>query len=213
VSLRTQAGNADDLLMSRLHGPDWYARAAAARGRRPVHLAVTAAAAVALTAVLTGRRSTARLAVAGWLLGTADFAWQRIAPGPRDRAEVRRMLVTSAAIPVAATWHSARGWWHHRRATPWRGLPDLVLLPRSLVVDAPGAREQLDRLRAEGVRVRLAGSGAAEGTAGAAADEVRLEQLLGPWDRWDAGPGERRLSVRPGAPLDEVVEAVLGGRW
>ena len=165
---------------------------------------------LALTASLAGRRSTARLAVLGWLLGTADFAWQRIAPGPRDRAEVRRMLVTSAAIPVAATWHSARGWWGHRRAQPWRGLPDLVLLPRALVVDGsapplplPGARGQLDRLRAEGVRVRLADTWD---------DEDALERLLGPWDRWDA-PAERRLSVGRGAPLDEVVESVLGGRW
>jgi hypothetical protein len=180
--------------------------------------------------LLAGRRSTARLAVAGWLLGTAGFAWQRSAPGPRDLAEVRRMLVTSAAIPVAATWHSVRGWWGHRRAAPWRGVPDLVVLPRSLVVDEsapprplPGARRQLDRLRAEGVRVRLAGSdgdtdgdtdGDADGDADGDVDgKDRLERLLGPWDGWDAGPDERRLSLGPGASLGEAVEAVLGGSW
>jgi hypothetical protein len=158
-------------------------------------------------------------------VGTTSFAWQRIAPGPRDRAEVRRMLVTSAAIPAAATWHSARGCWRHRRAAPWRGLPDLVLLSRGLVVDEtapqsptplPGARRQLDRLRAEGVRVRLVDLGAPgsdSGGNGAASADDRWEHLLGPEDRWDAGPAERRLVVGPGAPLDEVVESVLGGRW
>ncbi|MEU3778878.1 glycosyltransferase, partial [Streptomyces sp. NPDC032472] len=44
VSVRTQAGNADDVLMGRLHGRGWRARAAAPLGRRPGHLAVTATA-------------------------------------------------------------------------------------------------------------------------------------------------------------------------
>ena len=43
ISLRVQAGNADDVLMRRLHGRGWRIRAAAALGRRPQHLAVTAA--------------------------------------------------------------------------------------------------------------------------------------------------------------------------
>ncbi len=42
VSVRAQAGNADDALMRALHGADWFERAGAARGRRPRHLAVTA---------------------------------------------------------------------------------------------------------------------------------------------------------------------------
>ncbi|MCW2682245.1 MAG: hydrolase, HAD-superfamily, subfamily, partial [Blastococcus sp.] len=48
ISLRVQAGNADDVLMRRLHGADWRTRADAPLGRRPQHTAVTAA---ALTAV------------------------------------------------------------------------------------------------------------------------------------------------------------------
>src|SRR3954447_21168069 len=44
VSVRVQAGNADDVLMRRLHGPGWRTRAEAPLGRRPQHLAVTAAA-------------------------------------------------------------------------------------------------------------------------------------------------------------------------
>src|SRR5918993_330216 len=48
VSVRVQAGNADDVLMRRLHGRDWRRRADAALGRRPQHTAVTAAALAAV---------------------------------------------------------------------------------------------------------------------------------------------------------------------
>src|SRR3954470_14172759 len=48
VSLRTQAGNADDVLMRRLHGTGWRDRADAPLGRRPQHLATTAAGVAAL---------------------------------------------------------------------------------------------------------------------------------------------------------------------
>src|ERR671913_289229 len=55
VSVRVQAGNADDVLMRRLHGPDWRRRADAALGRRPQHLAVTAAAGAAARLMLARR--------------------------------------------------------------------------------------------------------------------------------------------------------------
>ncbi|WP_461007085.1 glycosyltransferase family 2 protein, partial [Streptomyces capparidis] len=55
VSLRQQAGNADDVLMTRLHGRDWWHRAGAPRGRLPAHLAVTGAAAGALTCAAARR--------------------------------------------------------------------------------------------------------------------------------------------------------------
>src|SRR3954453_14953002 len=48
VSVRVQGGNADDVLMRRLHGRDWRKRADAPLGRRPQHLAVTAAGVAAL---------------------------------------------------------------------------------------------------------------------------------------------------------------------
>jgi HAD superfamily hydrolase (TIGR01662 family) len=137
----------------------------------------------------------------GWLAGTAELAWARIAPGPRDRREVRRMLLTSAAIPLAATWHSARGAWVHRRATPWRGLPELVLFDRdgtlvhdvpyngdpALVDPVPGARESLDRLRRLGVRVGLVSNQSGVGSGRITVDQVeavnaRLEQVVGPLD-------------------------------
>jgi len=220
VSLRTQAGNADDVLMRRLHGKDWYARAAAARGRRPAHLAGTAAAITAVLAAVAGRRRPAALAGAAWLAGTAMFAWQRIAPGPRTAPEVRRMLLTSAAIPFAASWHTLRGRWRHRGARQWQGLPDVVVVPRQVVLADPvagapvarsGAREQLDRLRSEGVRVRLAGDDAADD----AADDQRLEAALGPVDH-SADPGgsaERHVELDVAVPLDSLADAVLGARW
>src|SRR5687767_2319060 len=58
VSLRVQAGNADDVLMRRLHGPDWRERADAPLGRRPQHMAV-AAAALAAAGLAIARRPRA----------------------------------------------------------------------------------------------------------------------------------------------------------
>ncbi|WP_101257477.1 glycosyltransferase family 2 protein [Streptomyces barkulensis] len=123
VSLRTQRGNADDALMLRLHGPAWWRRAAAPRGRIRRHAAVTAAGLTALVSAAAGRRWAAALAGAGWLLGTAEFARARIAPGPRTREEVTTMLVTSALIPPLAVYHRLAGTLRHRAATPWEAGP------------------------------------------------------------------------------------------
>ncbi|WP_435741284.1 HAD-IIIA family hydrolase [Nocardioides sp. SYSU DS0663] len=201
ASLRQQAGNADDYLMRAVHGADWHVRAEAPLGRRPRHVAIVAAGALSVAAAVSGRRGTALAAGAAWLAGTADFAWARIQPGPRDRGEVRRMLLTSAAIPFAATYHSVRGILRHRGAGPWRGVPDLVLLDRdgTLVHDVPyngdpdlvrpveGAREALDRLRSLGVRLGMVTnqSGIARGLITreqADAVNARVEELLGPLD-------------------------------
>jgi HAD superfamily hydrolase (TIGR01662 family) len=201
VSVRVQAGNADDVLMRRLHGPGWRERAQAPLGRRPQHLAVTAAGLAAL-GLAAARRPRAALAAAGaWAAGTAEFAWARVAPGPCDRAEVTTMALTSAVIPPLATWHWLRGVVRHRRVAPWRGLPDLVLFDRdgTLVHDFPyngdpawvrpvdGAREALDALRARGVRVGVVSnqSGVARGII--TRDQVdacmrRLDELLGPFE-------------------------------
>src|SRR4051795_1852287 len=61
VSTRVQAGNADDVLMRRLHGPTWRERARAGGGRRPGHLAVTAAALGAVGLLVAGRPPAAAL--------------------------------------------------------------------------------------------------------------------------------------------------------
>jgi hypothetical protein len=110
VSLRLQAGNADDPLMRVLHGRAWRERAGVPRGRRPRHLATVLAGLIGLTGWARGRRRLAALGAAGWLAGTAEFAWARIAPGPRDARELVRMLLTSALIPPAATYHWLAGW-------------------------------------------------------------------------------------------------------
>jgi HAD superfamily hydrolase (TIGR01662 family) len=207
VSIRVQRGNADDMLMRRLHGRRWRDRAAAPAGRRAQHVATTAAAAASAVLALTGRQRWAAVAAAVWAAATADFAARRIAPGPRDAAEVTRMVLTSAVIPAAATWHSAAGLWRHRTAPPWRGAPDLVLFDRddtivanvpyngdpALVVPVTGARQALDRLRAAGVKVGVVTnqSGVADGRI--TPDQVdsvnaRVEELLGPMDVWRVCP-------------------------
>ncbi|MFI9544638.1 glycosyltransferase family 2 protein [Streptomyces sp. NPDC052016] len=114
VSLRAQRGNADDALMNRLHGRDWWTRAGAPRGRLPRHVLVTAAALTASACALTGRRRAAGVAGALWTLGTAEFALARIGPGPRTRHEITTMLSTSVLIPPVAVAHWVDGLLRHR---------------------------------------------------------------------------------------------------
>jgi glycosyltransferase involved in cell wall biosynthesis len=125
VSVRAQRGNADDALLRRLYGRDWRTALDIPPGRRPRHLAITAAAVLTTgslaVALLTRRRGAltgAAVAAAGWIAGTAEFAGARIGPGPRDRREVATMLVTSVAIPPVATAHWVRGWIRWRGARP-----------------------------------------------------------------------------------------------
>ncbi|MGY1609123.1 MULTISPECIES: HAD-IIIA family hydrolase [unclassified Geodermatophilus] len=232
VSVRVQAGNADDVLMRRLHGPGWRERAQAALGRRPQHLAVTAAG-LAAVGLAAARRPRAALAAAlAWAGGTAEFAWARIAPGPRDRAEVGTMALTSAVIPPLATWHWLRGVVRHRRVTPWRGLPDLVLFDRdgTLVHDFPyngdpawvrpvdGAREALDRLRARGVQVGVVSnqSGVARGIITREqvdACMARLDELLGPFGTVQVcphGPDDGCSCRKPAPGMVKAACAELG---
>jgi glycosyltransferase involved in cell wall biosynthesis len=109
ISVRLQAGNADDALMDALHGPGWRARAGAPPGRFRRHLAITAAAAVAVAAALAERRRVAAFSGAVYLAGTAELAWARIAPGPRTPDEVATMALTSALIPPAAVLYRLAG--------------------------------------------------------------------------------------------------------
>jgi glycosyltransferase involved in cell wall biosynthesis len=120
TSVRVQAGNADDVLMTRLHGRDWWQRAGAPRGRLPRHLAWTAAGSAALVCALLGRPRAAAYCAAAWLAGTAEFTAARVLPGPRTRDEILTMLLTGAAIPPAATWHWLRGRIVHRHVPPHR---------------------------------------------------------------------------------------------
>jgi histidinol-phosphate phosphatase family protein len=134
VSVRLQAGNADDVLMLALHGRGWRERAGVAGGRRARHLAVTGLGLLALGGLLVARRGwpqggvpqgglalprgttagwarwVAGVAGLGWLAGTGELALARIMPGPRTADEVATMAVTSLLLPPAATWHWLSGW-------------------------------------------------------------------------------------------------------
>jgi histidinol-phosphate phosphatase family protein len=135
-----------------------------------------------------------------WLAGTAELAWARIARGPRTRAEVGAMVLTSLLIPPAASWHRLRGEVACRRRS---ALPEAVLLDRdgTLIVDVPyngdpdrvrpmpGAREAVERLRSAGVPLAVVSnqSGVGRGLIGEHelnAVNQRVEQLLGPLGPW-----------------------------
>ncbi|MGK5552827.1 HAD-IIIA family hydrolase [Actinomadura kijaniata] len=205
ASVRAQAGNRDDALMTRLHGRGWRTRAREHRGRFGRHVATTAAGLLALAA-LPARRPAASGAAAVWAALTAEFAAARIRPGPRTPGEIARMLVTSVVIPPVAVAHRLRGELAHRGAGPWSPCP-VVLFDRddTLIHDVPyngdparvepvpGARAALDRLRRHGVRVGVVSnqSGVARGLI-TAADvgrvNARVERLLGPIDVWEFCP-------------------------
>ncbi|MEA2241039.1 MAG: hypothetical protein QOD24_595 [Solirubrobacteraceae bacterium] len=216
VSLRKQWGNADDVLMRELHGRHWRQRAGAPHGRLRMHLATAAVGTLAVVSLAARARRIQRLAGAAWLAATADFAWRRIAPGPRGSREVATMAVTSALIPFAATAAWAHGQLRKRalvrdterapRPRP-RPVADAVLLDRdgTLVVDVPyngdparveampGARAALDRLRAAGIPLAVISnqSGVGRGWIGEedlAAVNARVEDLLGPLGEWHVCP-------------------------
>jgi glycosyltransferase involved in cell wall biosynthesis len=118
ASVWAQAGNADDVLMRRRHGPCWRQAAIAPPGRLGWHVATTAC---GLTAVVAGAAGTRRIAVAaaaGWVALTAQFAWLRIRSGPATPDEISRMVITSIAIPPVATVHRLLGEWRYRRVEP-----------------------------------------------------------------------------------------------
>ena len=104
ISLRLQAGNRDDPLLAALHGRRWRGEDTP-RGRRPRHLATTACGLTALAGLALRRPVVARTGFAGWVIGTAELARARIAPGPRNPGEVAAMVATSVALPPVATWH------------------------------------------------------------------------------------------------------------
>jgi histidinol-phosphate phosphatase family protein len=160
---------------------------------------MTAAALTASGAALAGRRRLALLAAGLWLAGTAEFAWRRIAPGPRTAGEIASMALTSTLIPPLASWHWTRGLVARRR--PRR--PQAVLFDRdgTLVEDVPyngdpelvrpaaGARAALDRLRSESIPIAVVSnqSGIGRGILSPAQVEAvngRVEELLGPIGAW-----------------------------
>ncbi|TKK90829.1 glycosyltransferase [Herbidospora galbida] len=110
ASVRRQRGNADDALMRRVHGPGWRSRVGGS-GRLGRHVLTTAFGVAAIGSAVLARRAwwVPAVAFAGWAGLTAEFAWTRIAPGPRTAQEVIRMVATSVLIPPAACLHRLRG--------------------------------------------------------------------------------------------------------
>jgi histidinol-phosphate phosphatase family protein len=208
ASLHQQRGNADDVLMDRVHGRGWRHRAGAPLGRRPLHLLTTAFALTVPVAWLLRRRRVAAAAAAGWAVLTADFSWRRIRPGPRDRVEVLKMLTTSVAIPPAATWHWTRALLSRSGPRPGSGRrPAAVLVDRDgtivknvpyngdpdRVEPMPGAAAALRRLRRAGIPIAVITnqSGIGRGLVDRrAVDAVnaRIDTLLGPFDAWVVCP-------------------------
>ncbi|WP_214410069.1 glycosyltransferase family 2 protein [Sphaerisporangium fuscum] len=136
TSVRAQRGNADDALMRRLHGAGWRAAVGGVPGRFARHAMTTfmGVASIALLLAAGARREAGRrpgrlvqsrvrnttalgAAAAGlaWLGLTAEFAWARLAPGPRTPEEIVRMAVTSVVIPPVACAHRLRGELRARR--------------------------------------------------------------------------------------------------
>jgi histidinol-phosphate phosphatase family protein len=239
ISVRKQAGNADDALMAALHGRGWRERAEAPAGRFRAHAATTALGLTALAAAAARRPRAAAALGAAWLAATAQFAGARIARGPRTAEEIATMLVTSGLIPPVATAHRAAGHVRRRRllrdaarAPRAAARPHAVLLDRdgTLVVDVPyngdpervepmpGARQALDRLRAAGIPLAVVSnqSGIARGLL--SADEVaavnrRVEELLGPLGPWlvcPHGPDEGCDCRKPAPGLVLEAAARLG---
>jgi histidinol-phosphate phosphatase family protein len=217
ASLKAQAGNADDVLMGRLHGHGWLQRAGAAPGRRRGHMitssllasAVLAGAAGAVTT--GGRRAVLRRAALtaglGWLASTAEFTAARVLPGPRTRPETAEMAVTSVLIPPLAVGHWLRAQLRYRRVTPWPPPPAAVLFDRDgtlirdvpyngrpeLVEPMPGAAAAVARLRSAGIRLGIVTnqSGVGRGLITAAQMEAvnrRVDELLGPFGAWAVCP-------------------------
>jgi histidinol-phosphate phosphatase family protein len=203
TSVTLQAGNRDDVLMRALHGRRWRERAGAPRGRRPAHLAITAAGVAAVAFALAGRRRAATAASLAWLAGTAELAWRRIARGPRTLDEIARMVATSVALPAAASCHWLVGWAQLPGLLDSDTAPDAVLFDRdgTLVADVPyngdpdrvlpmpHAREALDRLRKRGVRIAVISNQSGVGRGLITHEQVRavnrrVEELIGPVDTW-----------------------------
>ncbi|MBW3574733.1 MAG: glycosyltransferase [Actinobacteria bacterium] len=123
VSVPLQAGNADDVVMRALHGPDWRLDAAAPPGRFARHAATTAVGLAAVASALAGRRRATAVAGIAWVAATAELAWARIGPGPRTPGEIGAMVATSVVLPPVATAHRMRGRLSLRRRLAAPGAP------------------------------------------------------------------------------------------
>ncbi len=203
-SVRAQAGNADNALMRRRHGPDWRGRTGEGHGRLAWHTATTVSAVAALAFTVAGRPRAAAVAAMAWLSATTRFATDRIRPGPGTAAEVLAMAVTSVLIPPAAVLHRIRGEIDVlRNGTSTRSPILAVLFDRddTLIRDVPyladfrrvqpisGAGAVLDVLRTSGILVGVVTNQSGVASGRISRDELRavnreVERRLGPFDTW-----------------------------
>jgi len=227
ISIRVQAGAADDALLRRLHGPNWRTLIETGRGRFRWHAITVSGAAAAVVALFTRHRRLAVTAGACWLVLTIDFLCRRLAPGPRPGddvfpAELRRMTVTSVLIPFAAVRHRLAGLLRYSGPTPaWPPPIVAVLFDRdgTLVHDVPynadpdkvrvvdGARALLDELRGRGIALGVISNQSGIGRALLTGAEVaavnrRIDAELGPFAVWKVCPHvvEDRCTCRKPMP-------------
>jgi histidinol-phosphate phosphatase family protein len=217
ISIRLQAGNADDVLMKALHGRNWRAKAGAPHGAFGRHVWATLAAACGTLAAFAGWKVLGRVAFAVWLTMTARFAWQRIAPGPRTIAETATLVATSIVIPPWALFYRLAGAMRlnaliadAQRAPKPTAVAVLLDRDGTLIADVPfnsdpervvplpGARSALERLRGAGLLTAVVSNQSGIGlgiltNADVARINARTEELLGP-----LGP----ILVCPHAPAD-----------
>jgi HAD superfamily hydrolase (TIGR01662 family) len=239
VSVRLQRGNADDALMLALHGWSWRRAAGVPRGARPLHLALSASGLVGLVGVLARRPVLAMVAIGGWAAGTADLVRRRIAPGPRTPREIATMLLSSLAIPPAATVHWFVGLGRAARLRSGPGpVPrvghgpqpvEAVLFDRdgTLVTDVPyngdpalvellpDARRSVERLREGGIRVGVVSNQSGVGRGLITTDQVervnrRVEELLGPFDVWGVCPHGPQAGCSCRKPAPGMVLEAMG---
>lgn len=230
VSLRMQRGNADNATMRRKHGRRWRERIGEGPGRIRRHALTIVSGMLGIAGILLRRKDIALAGAAGWLALTGEFAWRRIAPGPRTGREVAAMLVTSAAIPPAACYHRLRGELRPHRPVP--GPPSAVLFDRddTLIHDVPyngdptrvrpvrGAAEALESLRRNGIPLGVISnqSGVARGLL--TAEQVRavneqVERALGPIAAWEVcphGDGDGCGCRKPAPGMVHRAAAALG---
>ncbi|MQA94369.1 MAG: glycosyltransferase [Streptosporangiales bacterium] len=125
ASVRAQRGNADDVLMRRLHGADWRERTGSARGCFPRHVAATACGVAALA----------------WPIARAAARRGARRPGPRGTRPGRSWARPGRSAVPPRRWGGAPGW---VAAAAWAGLTAEFALAR--IRPGPRTRDEVLRM-------------------------------------------------------------------